>query len=279
MSHIKKLFSSLRTTIRRNKNSQFPMFLITAIIGYSLLFTSNAWVPDMNASDAYTAIEATTTLDKRDFTLKNWVYAPSQKMMEIEIDVTNRNYDNINKYLFSCRDQNYELVKVSPVIEENNLLVIHILNVPEDFKELSFRLKVDYGDTTDDVAKMIRFYTNRDMVSTVDTIETKTIPEYYAARLERNIGSYNTAIQTLQEEIDALYLKISLGKEEISTLKNNIPLQSVDEASRSNKRISEINDNILDFELEITTKRDSILEVQEKIKEAQAKLADWNQKK
>jgi len=276
MKSIKARFYTFKSKIKRNRNSQFPIFLATAIIGYFLLFTSKVWMPDYNLSEVFTAMESVSTLDNRNFTLKNWIYSPEQNMMEVEVDVINNNFDNIDKYLFSCRDQNYKLLQTSAVIEEKNLLVVHILNIPVDFKELSFRIKVDYGEDNQDVGKMVRFYTNRDTIMNVDKIDNKTPTEYFAARLERNIKTYNQTIQSLQKEIDDISLKIALAENEIQTLKNNIPLQSVDEARKSNNRISQLNETILDFELQINTKQDSILETEEKIKEADTKFKKWN---
>lgn len=264
--------------LKHNKNCSFVFFIIFFICGYTLFLSSSFWFPSMGIAKNFTAIDTTLTLDNHNFTLRNWTWNEAQKLMEIEIDVTNNNYDGNDKYLFSCRDQRFHSLEVIPIIEEKNLLVYHI-KTPDDFKELSFRLKVDKGKDNKSYSDMIRFYTNLQSVDRVEKIEPLTINGYYIQRLERTILQYNKEIDTYQAYITELDNKITAAKEEISALNETMNLLSSDDAEKSKKRIDAIKSNITDFETEKNKTEESIFIIQDKITDTTKKLEQYKNKK
>lgn len=273
---MKTLFERLKHNIKHNQNSSFVIFIIFFISGYSIFFTSLSWFPSIGPSKNYTPLESKQTLDNREYTLKNWVYSPDENLMEIEIDVKNNNFDGIDKYLYSCRDEKYNAIEVMPIIEDQNLLVYHI-KVPSQFKELSFRLKVDNGQGNK-FGDMIRFYTNYNVVETVAHITPLSINGYYAQRLERSINIYNKELSSYQNKINELKNKIQSAKEEINTLKDTMALLSSDEAEQARKRIHTIQKNITDFNQEITITEETVFDITDKIQEADKKLEEYQNK-
>lgn len=274
---MKAFINNMQRSIKHNKNSTFVLFIAFFISGYSLFFTSQSWFPSLGALKEYTPIDSTLTLDNREFTLKNWTWSESQKLMEIEIDVKNNNFDGVDQYLFSCRDQKYRSLAVEPVIKNKNLLVYHI-SVPEEFKALSFRLKIDKG-INDPYGSMIRFYANPNSLEKVDTIESLTANGYYANRLQRSITKYQQELSLYQNNIAELNDKIGSAKEEINNLTNTISLLNADEAQETRNRISQIEDNISDFTREISAIEEKVFNIQDKIQEANEKLEKYKNNK
>lgn len=270
---MKRLFAKLKSLIRHNKNSSFIIFIIIYISGYGLFFSSTSWFPSTGATKNQTALDTTLTLDNHNFTLKNWTWSKSQNLMEIEIDVNNNNYDGIDKYLFSCRDQKLKPLEVKPIVENKNLLVYHI-KVTDDIKELSFRLKID-NDSKNKSFDMIRFYTNAASVEKVKKIESLTSHGYYVQRLERTILKYQNAISVHQNYINQIDNKIASANEEISTLTKTIPLLGSDDTIQTQKRIDEIKDTIEDFNNQKTEEEKNIFTIQDKIKETLKKLEQY----
>lgn len=272
MGKLKSNFASFRKRLRNNQNAKFPLFILFALLGYSFFLSSNVWFPDLSKARSYSPMDTVYTLDNRDFTLKNWAWSPTQNLMEIEIDVDNKNYDSLDKYLFSCRDKKYTPLPTKAIIEEKNLLIIHITDVPPDFNELSFRIKVDYGEDTKETGDMVRFYTNRNDVSIVDEIKPLTINQYYIARLGRGIEAYKKEIDAKKAFISDINFKIAQAEEDISLLRNSIPIQSMDEASLSQKKIDAIGETISDFLSQIENAEQEIFEIEDKIRESEEKL-------
>lgn len=272
MKNPQNILYAFSKKLQNNNNLKYPLFMIFTILGYIFFCTSKAWFPDLSNTTAFTPMDTIYTLDNRDFTLKNWSWSPTQSLMEVEIDVNNKNFDKIDKYLFSCRDKRYNPLPVEPVLEESNLLVIYIKDVPSDFSELSFRIKVDYGENTKEISDMVRFYTNRKDIPIVDKITPMTAKQYYIARLDRNIAAYEKDVAEKQTFISGINAKILKAQEDITVLRNNLPLQSADEAALSQKRIHAIEENITDFHSQIESAELDIFELEDKIKEAQEKM-------
>lgn len=277
MKKLQSVIYNLKLQISRKKNSQFILFLVFIVAGYAFFFSSRAWFPDIGTAKAYSPMDSTITLDNRDFTLKSWTHSRSQGLMEVEIDVTNHNFDGIDSYLFSCRDSKYNPIPVEAVIEDKNLLVVHI-KTPENFKELSLRIKVNYGPGTKLYGDMVKFYTNRDQITEVDKIELLTIDGYYAQRLERKISDYQKAKEDLQTSIDTINQQIHEAEEERRTLQAALALQSKEDVQKSQKRISEIDSTISDFKTDILFREESIFDYDDKILEAESKLANYKKK-
>lgn len=271
---MKQLYEQFNRMLKNNKNSSFVLFIIFFISGYTFFLSSYTWFPSVGTAKNFTSLDTTLTLDNHDLTLKNWTWCEQQNLMEVEIDVINNNYDGNDKYLFSCRDQQFNSLEVTPVIEDKNLLVYHI-KVPEGFKELSFRIKIDKGNENTKYDNMIRFYTNSKIVDRVNKIESLSINEYYIQRLERTIVIYNKEIGSYQKYIDELDNKISTAKQEINRLTETINLLSSDDTEKTEKRIETIKNSITDFQSEKTKTEESIFTIQDKITETTKKLEQY----
>ena len=271
---MKHIYEKCKRILKHNKNSSFVLFIIFFICGYTFFLSSYSWFPSVGIGKSFTPLNTTLTLDKHNFTLKNWTWCEEQGLMEIEFDVNNNNYDGNDSYLFSCRDQKFNSMEVIPVIQDKNLLVYHI-KVPEDFKELSFRLKVDMGNSNNSYDEMIRFYTNSIIVDRVDKIESLSINGYYMQRLERTIVQYHKEIDAYQNYITEIISKISAANDEINTLSETLNLLSSDDTEKSEKRIDAIKNNIADFEAEKIKTEESIFIIQDKIAETTKKLEQY----
>lgn len=275
---MKQLFERIKRTLKHYKNSSFVIFIFFFLSGYTFFLSSSSWFPSVGMAKVFTPMNTSLTLENHIFTLRNWAWCEEQNLMEVEFDVTNNNFDGNDKYLFSCRDQKFNSFEVIPIIQDKNLLVYHI-KVPEGFKELSFRLKVDKGINNTSYDNMIRFYTNSKIVDRATEIKPLSINGYYIQRLDRSILQYNKEISTYQDYINELDDKILSANQEIKTLNETINLLSSDDTEKSKKRIDTIMSNITDFETEKNKTEESIFTIQDKITETTRKLEQYKNKK
>jgi len=275
---MKQLSEKFNRMLKHYKNSTFILFIIFFVGGYTFFFSSSSWFPSIGITKAFTPLDSSLTLDNHIFTLKNWTWSETQNLLEIEIDVTNNNFDGNDSYLFSCRDQKFNSYEVIPIIQDKNLLVYHI-KAPEGFKELSFRLKVDKGHQNSSYDNMVRFYTNSILVNKVSDIKPLSINGYYIQRLDRTILQYEKDINSYQEYVNELVNKISSANQEIKTLTETMDLLSTDDAEKSKKRIETITSNITDFETEKNKTEENIFTLQDKITDTSKKLEQYKNKK
>lgn len=277
MEKIKTVLRDIQTVLRRKRNSIFSIFLICFFSLYLLFFTSNSWLPDFKSAKYFTQVDTVLYLENREFILKRWVWSQSQNMMEIEIDVKNNNFDNINNYQFSCRDRKGKAYKVVPIISENNMIVVQIQNVPNTFREFSFRIRVDYSEQeiTRDNLSYVRMYTNNQMIEKTEHIEAQTLNEYYYLRVERTLINLQKERDSKQQSIIEVEEKMKAAQEDITNLISKREYSSKKDLEEVDKQIKNINSSITNFTLEKERLLDDLLEVNDLIQQTEQQLSEW----
>ena len=97
---------------KKPKYMKFIMFIFFFIGGYTIYFTSTFWMPDTGIAKRKTELHREIEWNKRVVSLLRWEYSEKQNLMEIEIEVTNKEFDKKNNYEFSVIYNNISSVRL-----------------------------------------------------------------------------------------------------------------------------------------------------------------------
>jgi len=252
---------SIRQYFRDSQNYRFAFFIGMVIFIYLAFFTSKLWLPDDSDTKKFTALGTVLALEDRNITIRRWEYSPTQKRMEIELDVINNAYDHINEYTFTAVTNAYDRLSVSTVVSENNFFVIALDNIPNDWKEISFRMSVAYPEEeAPEVPETLKMYTNAKDVATVDSLQPKTAMEYYKDQVHTTIAGYKEDIAEYEKNIAALNEKIEAAQQDNTNLEAKIPLQAPTNAEESRKIIDNNNLQISSWQADIKSLEQKIVD-------------------
>lgn len=253
---------------KRKGNFVFFIILFFFAGGYLLFFSSTVWMPAGSAADLLSPLEEDITWQNRTFTIFRWEYARKASVMEVELDVENNAFDGKNSYQFEAIDRNNDELKVEPVIEDPDWIVLRIEGVDESFGEMSLRLYVAGAEENP-----LRLYTNVNDVDTVETLDKKSRAGYRRGRIEREIEKHKKQIQEKEKKIASLTGQKNQMQEEIKRLSQEAEYQTEEQRTESSGRIddirAEINSNQEDIqkltaEIQELNKRISLAEEQMK---------------
>lgn len=84
--------------MKHKKSIFFPTFIVIFIVGYAFFLTSKLWYP--NGDDLVTATKLNTEkfFNGRTVKVMRWDYSKSQGLCEVELDISNQQYDGIDTY-------------------------------------------------------------------------------------------------------------------------------------------------------------------------------------
>lgn len=262
---------------RSSQNVRFISFLALITIVYLGFFTSKLWLPDYSDIKRFTQLNQVLMLDDREITIQRWEYLPSQQRMEIELNVVNKAYDGINDYAFSAITNNNKSLTTNVIANDYGFLVVELDGIPDNWKEISFRMKVNYSEENQlENAEVLKMYTNRNDVSRVECLEPKTAESYYKDRVYAMIEEYEQNISTFEDEIETLEEKIAEAKEINTNLVEKIPLQAPKDAENLKKNIENNEKQIKAWEESIVSFEQSILDMQNLIIETRNTLKNYD---
>lgn len=201
--------------------------------------------------------------DKRKFTLLRWDYSEDQHLMELEMDVDNSDFTSDESLKFLAKTIPSGKAKIKTVVNEDSYLVIQITNVPEDFKQISFRIALSES------GNLLRMYSNINDINRVDKIETLTKDEYFYNRLNRNVVTYQADLKKYESEIQENEELIEKITEKNAELEINKEYMTESEKEEINQKILDNENLIANAEKEIDTLQKNILETQNKISATQ----------
>ena len=218
---------------RHIKNTVTSIFLIVVLAGYFLFFTSKSFLPyKQNLME--TDIGKILQLEiGKNITLIRWDYSPDQHVMEIELLTENTTFDGADEYLYAAVDRQNQNLTANIIVADANMQVIHIENVPDNFSEISLRIK----GTGDKDTNILRIYTNKDDVNIVDEIRPRTKPEYVIMRLENEIVLMEQRIESIENDNSELRDRIQNIEEANRNHELDKRYQTAEEIAQTNIRI------------------------------------------
>lgn len=255
---------------RKIKNFVFVVFFTVFVGGYGFFFSSSYILRSQEGGKTYSNIGETYKFADREFKLVEWTYSEKQHSMEIILDILNLAYDGVDTYQVGAVDRDGEKLKVKKVIEEPTFLVVHILDIPKNFSDLSLRIATN-TNTNDG---QLRLYTNRTEVERTDTIEELTIDRYRLVEVKNSVKGYQKENMQYQNQIEDYEQKILNANDLIKNLQKSAEIQVADDLKQTQELIKKTKEDIQKFNEEQERLKKEIDENNQMIKLAQQKLEE-----
>ncbi len=263
----KKIWERLR---KAEKSNFLRIFLVAYIFLLCFFLSSKAWYPDKESDYVQpTEFGKTVTFENRDFTLKRWDYAEKQRIMEVEFQILDHSTDGIKHLYYEAVDIRKGQLQVETVFEESNLIVVRIKEIPEEWSQISFRVKL-----SEDEEKVLKYYTNKASVNKVEKIEDKTKEEYFENRAESDKENIKKEIEKQKVLIFEYETKIDNANQNISELMASKKYQTEEEQLNTDSAIQKLEEDILAYQEAIAESDEKIREYEEKIKQTEKKLTE-----
>ncbi|MDE6852901.1 MAG: hypothetical protein K2J67_10550 [Lachnospiraceae bacterium] len=250
----------------------FVSVFVLFIAGYLFFFTSHYWMPVTSSATAYTAMGRELSWNGKGVTLIRWDYCEKDHVMEVEIDIRNLAYDGQNQYQFSAQSRGGKQITVTPVIEDEDWIILHLSDVPKRWSEIL--LWMDQKEYSDQTAGALKLFTNINDVNLVDKIETKDWAGYRKQRFENQITLYQDQIAQYQQEIDGSQNKIQEIEAEIIRLDGTKKYQTMDEQAQTDQSIETARKEIAKKEQEILDTQGEINQLTEKVSLIQKQMEE-----
>ena len=201
---IKKGMSDIQVYYRTHINAKYITFVLVFFIVNMFFLTSKTWYTYSTNQYYRTKLgQSIETPFARNFSIVSWDYSLQQKLMEVQLEVEATEINGLNSYNYVCVDRKLNTYEVKKIIESDTYIVLHILNIPGNWTELSLQIYQD------DVNKKCKLYTNCRDIDKVDYIESKTLEEYYIARIDVLIDNYQTKIKDIRNNIERENININ----------------------------------------------------------------------
>lgn len=241
-------------------NKHILTILLVVILGHALFFTSNVWFGNKGELLPATKINSVKSWNDRKVQLLSWKYSEKQRMMELQFTIDNQSYDGVNTYKFKALDRNKGYLKTDTVIEQDDLFVVRINEVPTSWTQIAFWITMP--DNTNDTCK---FITNEKAVDAVSKIEDKDYNGYMIERIDNQIAFYQGKIDALNDDINGQNVLIENCKKDIESYQDRLTYQTDQEQQETNKLINDAQNTIKTANGDIDTDNASIEEYNERI--------------
>lgn len=256
---------------RRKKNLVIQIFIGTFVLGYAFFLTSNAWYPTSSNMVHATVFNQEAVWNERSIRLLSWDYSEEQRMMEVRIDIKNNSLDGINKYEYQALDRKKGFFEVTPVLEDENYIVLHITDINKRWSEISLRIIMPNSEDSD----MMKLYTNSKEVVHVDSIKKKSRNEYQTDRINDRIEYYDRLINELMGENEDYQEDINIAKENIQKLEEGKKFQTDQERKETDQDILGIKNEIESIQTIYDSNLTDIQEYRERIDNAEEELKQY----
>ena len=266
-----RLNRRVRKWIGDRRNLSLWFLLFAAVAGYVFFFTSNLTL-GYSGTHKSTALDTPVTFERnRTVTLSLWDYSPSQKLMEVELLFENGSFDGVDAYIFEAAMRpGDKLVPVTAVIEESSFVVLHLTGIPDNFAEISLRLKVN----DDRFNEVIRLYCNAADVRQAEKISEKTKKEYMTDRLYKSIALLESEITGHEAAVTELEAKIDNIRKTVEELEQNKKYLTASEIEKVNGTIESHHREIDRIGEEIEAHNAAAAEAEEKILKLRQQIED-----
>ena len=262
-----KIVRANNKKIKRDADRFLRIFLIVFIFGYLFFFSSTLWMPTDYTGVKASVIGKDIEGNDREVALSAWDFCEDQEMFEIVLEITNLSTDGINRYKWSVIDKTNGMMKVKPVIETDDLVVLHVQT--NSFTEVSLRMD---SPADDEDFETLRFYTTKKDVNRVGHIEKKDEAAYRKIALDARIGYAEKCISSAKKEIEKQEEIIKNADKTISDLKEKQKFQTEEEKLDTDDKIAEI-------DTERQTAAEAIEDKQEEIKEQEKRIKMLKERK
>ena len=211
-------------------NYGIQRFLLVMLAGYAFFFTSLIWMGETTDLIEPTVFyESIAYLDQR-ISLTQWRYAPKQQRMQVILETSSTEVLP-TRLSFEAMERTAGTLKTEVILQETDFVVLHICEIPENWREISIRIS---SGETDQTAKL---YTNMEAVEQVDSVLEEQEAGYRIARLEAQVRYDDLQIEEREAQIEALQKENREIEKQISDIWEGI-YPSEEEARKAQERLS-----------------------------------------
>ena len=148
------VYDQRRRKLKKRNKRYFQRIMITLIAFYAICLTSKMWLKNNYKNIDITPIGSVVSQNNREVTLISWSYCRDERKMEVLLGISNTAYDGNDTYEWSAEDKDAGSLKVTPIIEERNFVVLQLTDLPSRITVISLRM--DQSKTQD--FETIRLY-------------------------------------------------------------------------------------------------------------------------
>ena len=284
----------------KGKTITYWVILVVIIIGYTFFFTSRFF---FHSEKSFVCTELNTSAAMSEnvtLTLKKWTYSADDKAMMVVFDAQNNGLAKLDLNYSSMERHTTKMLNIETGTEQtklsvdiiypaDNMVVVNLTNVPDNFEEVCLMLQVsnDISDTdlydeslaafessesseeseTKKSNSIISFYTNKDEVEKVEKIGDYTYSDYRIEYLKIQKSDKEKQIEDLKNENEKMTVDNSKYQANIKTLIDNQNFETTDEMELSNNKINS-------FKTKISSNEKAIIDNNVKISELQATIKE-----
>lgn len=263
---------------RRKQRSGRVWYGIGLVLLIYLGFFCSNWIlpQQLTPADAVTRPgEARSFAENRSVRLLRATYSPEQEVMEILLQFTNENYDNVEDYYYALELAGAKAkgLQVEPIFHEPLVTVLRIEHLPRSYQELQLYVApktVPMEQVTDAITGTLTL--NRYNVTEGRINRRKTRTGYLKERLDSVIADYER-IQKRQERVQADYeTKIAALEAENQEILENRRYRT-DAESRKKEEIR------LDNEEQISELRELVKQQEQKVEATRREIQNAMKKR
>lgn len=256
------VYDQRRRKLKKRNKRYFQRIMIALIAFYAICLTSKMWLKNNYKNIDITPIGSVVSQNNREVTLISWSYCRDERKMEVLLGISNTAYDGNDTYEWSAEDKDAGSLKVTPIIEERNFVVLQLTDLPSRITVISLRM--DQSKIQD--FETIRLYAapDRNMKSVTD-IKVKSKEEYQTQQIQSEIELANETISDLEEEIRKNKSTIRNLNTAIKDAESDLQYQTSSEMESTNQKISTLRSQKKNANEAIDTAKKKIQELNEKI--------------
>lgn len=256
------VYDQRRRKLKKRNKRYFQRIMITLITFYAICLTSKMWLKNNYKNIDITPIGSVVSQNNREVTLISWSYCRDERKMEVLLGISNTAYDGNDTYEWSAEDKDAGSLKVTPIIEERNFVVLQLTDLPSRITVISLRM--DQSKIQD--FETIRLYAapDRNMKSVTD-IKVKSKEEYQIQQIQSEIELADLTISDLEEEIRKNKSTIRNLNTAIKDAESDLQYQTSSEMESTNQKISTLRSQKKNANEAIDTAKKKIQELNEKI--------------
>lgn len=264
MSHDKKIKRRKLTTQWTNLYLGITLIFV---LGFVFFLTSKVFIAD-KVDVLFTELGEEYNLNaKGKFTIKEWIFDEESRKMQITL-ITSDMTSYLSDLNFAAVSR-ANLKKELPTdikYESNDIYIIHINEVPENFQQVALRLiKSDLdlagefnGNEISEKENVITsIYTDQSVVKK-SSITDASVKQYAIKVTDEMIYEAQAKIVNNENQVNKNIIIIGKINEEIANLKSELLYQTLDEQTLTNNKIYNLEKEIASIERENETQKTDI---------------------
>ena len=248
------------------KSTIYWIILVIIVLGYTFFFTSKFLFHE-EKSLLYTEMQTEQPLSNEvSLTLQKWIYSPKENLMMVMFSAKNDSLQNLDLNWSTAERHNNTMLNLETEIiyPFENIVVVNIAGIHKNFEEISLSLQLDSEDVANPV---VQFYTNKNLVATVEKIGTYTDNDYRIEYLNIQKSDKEKAVKELSDENQTLLADNETYRKAMESMIENQRFETIAEIEETDRKIKA-------YQQQIDSNENIINKNKYKISDLQSEIAD-----